>query len=157
MWRRSDGADPLLTGIEILLVHPGGPFWAKKDEHAWSIPKGEFDPASETPSEAAQREFDEELGQPVPCGDLLTLDPFRAGKKQLHAFAVEGDIDPACIRPEDTHRSMVELTWPPTSQQIIEFPEVDRAAWFDLAEAEAKLHKGQAPLVDQLRSRLGNR
>ena len=142
------------AGIEILLVHPGGPFWAKKDEHAWSIPKGEFDPDSETANEAAHREFEEELGQPAPQGDVVELTPFRAGKKQLYAFAVEGTFDETTIQPDDTHRSMVELTWPPRSEQTATFPEVDRAAWFDLATAETKLHKGQVRLVDQLRTRL---
>jgi len=147
--RRSEGA----TGIEILLVHPGGPFWAKKDEHAWSIPKGELN-ENESPADAAVREFNEEVGQPVPEGELVALDPFRAGKKWLHAYTVEGDIDAELVDPNDTHRSMVELVWPPRSDRKQLFPEVDRAAWFDLAEAPIKLHKGQAPLVGLLLAKL---
>ena len=154
VWRHADRSGQPKAGIEILLVHPGGPFWAKKDEHAWSIPKGEFDPDDETPINAARREFEEELGQPAPGGDLLTLDPFRAGKKRLHAFAVEGDFDTTAIKPDDTHRSMVDLEWPPRSGEVAHFPEIDRAAWFELAKAAEKLHKGQAPLAIQLTSRL---
>lgn len=154
LWRRTEGPTADGAGIEILLVHPGGPFWAKKDEHAWSIPKGEFDPDSETPEAAARREFNEEIGLQTPNGQVLVLDAFRAGKKRLHAFAVEGDLDPAVVQPGDTHRSMVELEWPPRSGQTQLFPEVDRAGWFDLDEAAAKLHKGQAPLVEQLRTAL---
>lgn len=150
VWRRSDHAGD----IEILLVHPGGPFWAKKDAHAWSIPKGEFDPEIETPHAAALREFDEEMGLAAPAGEVFPLDPFRAGKKRLHAFAVEGDLDVDAIQPSDTHRSMVELEWPPRSGQTQHFPEVDRAGWFRLGEAADKLHKGQRPLVDQLETKL---
>ena len=161
VWRRSassplDGSI-LDGGIEILLVHPGGPFWAKKHEHAWSIPKGEFDPATETAQDAAFREFLEETGLPVPEGEIVTLDPFRAGKKQLHAFAIEGDLDADVIQPDDEHRSMVELEWPPRSGQKQQFPEVDRAAWVALSNAGEALHKGQGPLVDQLKVRLLDR
>ncbi len=153
VWRRCSGR-PLEDSIEIFLVHPGGPFWAKKVEHAWSIPKGEFDPATETPADAAFREFLEEVGLPVPEGEILTLDPFRAGKKQLHAFAIEGDLDADIIQPNDEHRSMVELEWPPRSGQKQLFPEVDRATWVALSDAGGALHKGQGPLVGQLRMRL---
>jgi len=154
LWRRAARSSEGRVGIDILLVHPGGPFWAKKDEHAWSIPKGEFDPNTETASDAAAREFAEELGQPVPKGELLALDPFRAGKKRLSAFALEADFDTSVIQPGDTHRGMVELEWPPRSGQIQQFPEVDRAAWIDLTNATEKLHKGQAPLIEQLQSAL---
>lgn len=151
VWRRT-AAD-----IEILLVHPGGPFWAKKDEHAWSIPKGEFDPGTETPQAAAHREFVEELAQPVPAGDVIEIESFRAGKKRLYAFAIEGDVDITLIGPDDTNRSTVELEWPPRSGQTQLFPEVDRAAWVALDNAATKLHKGQAPLVERLREALAKR
>lgn len=159
VWRRRAGGgisvDGIsIDGIEILLVHPGGPFWAKKDEHAWSIPKGEFDPETETAVDAATREFVEELGRLVPEGDLTMLKPFRAGKKQLHAFAVEGDVDAEMIQPDDQHRSMVELEWPPRSGRTATFPEVDRAEWVTLSEAEGKLHKGQRRVVDELQAML---
>ena len=139
LWRRRstgehDG-DPPDGAIEILLVHPGGPFWAKKDEHAWSIPKGEFDPATETAEDAAAREFLEEIGLPVPAGEMVAIDPFRAGKKQLHAFAIQGDLDADTVQPDDQHRSMVELEWPPQSGQTQKFPEIDRAAWVGLSDA----------------------
>lgn len=145
VWRRVDNG----TGVEIFLVHPGGPFWSKKDEHAWSIPKGELEDG-EPPVEGAIREFAEEVGRQVPEGELVALEPFRAGKKQLHAFTVEGDLNAALVRPDDTHRSMVELEWPPRSGERQLFPEVDRAMWCDLGEARGKLHKGQGPLVEQL-------
>ena len=98
LWRRVGGDRITLDhefevgrDIEILLVHPGGPFWARKDEHAWSIPKGEFNPDDEDPRAAAQREFEEELGQPVPSGSAIELRPFQAGRKRLYPFAIEGD------------------------------------------------------------------
>lgn len=152
IWRRSDRAaaeSPELT-VEVLVVHPGGPFWAKKDEHAWSIPKGEFDSASESPLDAAKREFEEEMGAAAPAGPFVTLTPFRASKKELHAFAVEGDFDASSIAPEDEHRSMVEMEWPPKSGRQQRFPEVDRAAWIPLSSLADKLHKGQQPIVGQV-------
>ncbi len=149
LWRRGhDGS----AGIEILLAHPGGPFWASKDEHAWSIPKGEFDPATEAALDAARREFEEELGTVVPASAdaPVAIPPFRAGRKTIHAFAVEGDLDPATIGPEDRHRSLVTTVWPPRSDREIEFPEVDRVAWFPLERVQHQLHKGQAPIVPAL-------
>ena len=144
LWRRRS------AGLEVLLAHPGGPFWAKKDEHAWSIPKGEFDPDVEAALEAARREFKEELGTAPPdviSSPPVTIPPFRAGRKTIHAFAVEGDFDPASIAPEDRHRSLVTMVWPPRSERTTEFPEIDRVAWFSIEQAPAKLHKGQAPVV----------
>ncbi len=140
-------------GFEILLVHPGGPFWAGKDEHGWSIPKGEFDPGTEPAVEAAHREFAEELGRPVPGFELqdgvdpdgLVLDPFRAGRKTIHAVLVAGDFDADRIES-----NTVDIEWPPRSGRVITVPEVDRAAWFSLTEARTKLHKGQIPLVDRV-------
>lgn len=150
LWRRPDPGEHAGL-IEILIVHPGGPFWSGKDAHAWSIPKGEFDPEIETPEAAAIREFDEEIGVPVPSGERIALPQFRAGKKTLYAFAVEGSLDADLVQPEDQHRSMVDIVWPPRSGRIQRFPEVDRAAWVDLDAAEAKLHKGQSPLVERVR------
>ena len=159
LWRRVGGDRTTLDhefevgrDIEILLVHPGGPFWARKDEHAWSIPKGEFNPDDEDPRAAAQREFEEELGQPVPSGSAIELRPFQAGRKRLYPFAIEGDFDVDRLDPDDEHRSHVSLEWPPRSGTVIEFCEVDRAAWIHLADAPFKLHKGQAPLLTALRS-----
>ena len=133
---------PAGDDIEIWLVHPGGPFWAKKDTHGWSIPKGEFEPSSEEAQLAAAREFEEELGHPVPPGHLTPLTPFRAGKKRIHAWLVEGDLDATNITS-----NTFEMEWPPKSGQLQAFPEVDRAAWFSLQDAATKLHKGQLPII----------
>lgn len=140
---------------EILLVHPGGPFWAAKDEHAWSIPKGEFDPETEAAIDAAAREFAEELGQPLPTepdqDHWIELPVFRAGKKTIHSWLVEGDLD-----PESVMSNHFEMEWPPRSGKLASFPEVDQARWFSLQDAPSKLHKGQAPLcgfVDQALTR----
>lgn len=129
--------------LRVLLVHPGGPFWANKDEHGWSIPKGEFDPATEDPEAAAVREFGEETGQPVPDGPRIALEPFKAGRKTISAWLVEGDLDPA-----EVTSNLFEMEWPPRSGSIQEFPEVDRADWFTLDECQTKLHKGQVPICE---------
>jgi predicted NUDIX family NTP pyrophosphohydrolase len=132
-------------GLQLLLAHPGGPFWAKKDEHAWSIPKGEFDPAVETPAQAALRELAEELGASVP-GPMLPLSAVKQpGGKVVHAFAVEQDFDPAALVS-----NLFTLEWPPRSGRQQQFPEVDRVAWFSLEESRTKLLVGQLPLVDEL-------
>ena len=131
-------------GIQIFLVHPGGPFWAKKDAGAWSIPKGEF-AAGENPLEAAQREFEEETGRKV-SGTFRELAPCRlASRKIVHAWAVEGDIDADAIRS-----NMFEMVWPPKSGRLAQFPEVDRGGWFTLDEARRRINKGQVPLLDEL-------
>ena len=137
--RRADGA------LEVLLAHMGGPFWARKDEGAWSIPKGELDPGEE-PLAGALREFAEELGQAPPDGPAIELGEVRqkAGKRVV-AFAVEGDFDPAQIVP-----GTFELQWPPRSGRTQAFPEVDRVAWFDLETAAAKLVRGQVALLERL-------
>ena len=139
---------------EILLVHPGGPFWAGKDQHAWSIPKGEFDPETEAAIDAASREFAEELGQPAPAGSdrraWVELRPFRAGKKSIHSWLVEGDLDPAGI--VSNH---FEMEWPPRSGKVSSFPEVDQACWFSLQDAPSKLHKGQVPICGLIETTLG--
>lgn len=129
--------------MEILLVHPGGPFWANKDTNGWSIPKGEFDPETESALDAAVREFSEELGHPVPAGKPVALPPFRAGRKTIHGFLVAGNLD-----PETISSNHVEMEWPPRSGSTASFPEVDRAGWFSLDQAATKLHKGQLPLCD---------
>lgn len=123
----------------------GGPFWARKDEAAWSIPKGEHD-ADEDPLAAARREFGEELGKPVPPGPLVDLGEFRQPSgKRLRAWALEAQLDVSEI-----HSSTFALEWPPRSGRPQEFPEVDRAAWFGLDTARRKVVRGQVPLLDAL-------
>jgi predicted NUDIX family NTP pyrophosphohydrolase len=135
---------------EVLLVHPGGPFWAKKDLGAWSIPKGEPEPG-EDPRACALREFAEELGSPPPDSELVALGEIRQrGGKVVTAWAVEGNLDPETVRSET-----FTLEWPPRSGVQREFPEVDRAAWFAPEEARRKLVPAQAELVDRLLERLG--
>ena len=131
--------------LQVLLVHPGGPFWSRKDDGAWSIPKGEYVDGDD-PQAVARREFAEELGAPPPAGTLLDLGEIRqAGGKRVRAFAVEGELDVAQITS-----NTFEMEWPPRSGQIEEFPEVDRAAWFDLDTARTKVLAGQRPLLDTL-------
>ncbi len=138
LYRRRAGS------LEVFLVHPGGPFWAKKDDGAWSIPKGEAAPG-EALLEVARREFREETGFAVE-GAFKALTPVRqAGGKTVHAWAVEGDCDPAAIAS-----NRFSLEWPPHSGRKQEFPEIDRAQWFDLAAARRKLNRGQLPLLDAL-------
>ena len=133
--------------LEVLLVHPGGPLWAKKDEGAWSIPKGEIDP-EEDPLAAARREFKEELGSSV-SGDFVTLAPIRqASGKLVYAWAVEADFDPATFTS-----GTFSMEWPPRSGRQQEFPEVDRAEWFTIDDAKRKINKAQIALLDQLNSR----
>lgn len=140
------------AGAEVLLVHPGGPFWSRRDLGAWSIPKGEIDPG-ETAEEAACREFGEELGA-TPAGPLVALGSIRqrAGKS-VEAFAVEGDMEAErffCA-------TEVELEWPRGSGRIRRFPEIDRAAWFPLPEARLRLLAAQAALIDRLEAMLRDR
>jgi predicted NUDIX family NTP pyrophosphohydrolase len=132
--------------LEVLLVHPGGPLWAKKDEGAWSIPKGEID-ADEDPLAAARREFEEELGSPVD-GEFVTLSPIRqASGKWVHAWALESDFDTTTFKP-----GTFSMEWPPKSGRREDFPEVDRVEWFTIDEAKQKINKGQIALLDQLNS-----
>jgi len=128
--------------LEVLLVHPGGPFWAKKDDGAWSIPKGEID-EGEDPLAAARREVAEELGVALD-GPFMPLEPVRqAGGKVVHAWAIEADVDPATITSNTFH-----MEWPPRSGRRQTFPEVDRAAWFTIGQARSKILRGQLPLLD---------
>ena len=130
------------SGLEVFLIHPGGPFWAKKD--AWSIPKGEYTP-DEDPLAAALREFQEETGSPVD-GDFLALGVIRQPSgKQVTAWAVEGDFDPATLVS-----NTCQIEWPPRSGRHIEIPEADRGAWFTLESAREKIFKGQDALLDRL-------
>jgi len=136
-------------GLEVLIAHPGGPFWARKDAGAWSIPKGEYD-ADEDPWQAAQREFAEELGRPAPQGPRIELGDIRqSGGKVVTAFAVRAEFDVT-----DCRCNSVVLEWPRGSGRMLEFPEVDRVAWVSESEARVKLIKGQLPLLDRLRERL---
>jgi predicted NUDIX family NTP pyrophosphohydrolase len=141
-WRRA------ASGPEFLLVHPGGPFWAGKDEAAWSIPKGLIEPG-EDPWAAARREFAEELGQPI-AGDPQPLTPCRtSGGKVILAFLVEADLDVSAVRSNS-----FEIEWPPRSGLTASFPEIDRAEWFDAPMALWKAHKGQRPILSEAVSRL---
>jgi len=137
--------------LELLLVHPGGPFWARKDLGAWSIPKGEY-AEGEDPLAVAKREFAEELGTPPPQGTVLTLGELvQPSRKLITAFALEGDFDPATLTS-----NRFELEWPRGSGRKQSFPEVDRAAWFAPAKAREKIQPGQAPFIDRLLERLGS-
>lgn len=131
-------------GIEVLLVHSGGPYWVNRQWQAWSIPKGEIDPGEETFA-AAQREFQEETGQ-RPQGQFQALRTVRqSGGKLVFAWAFEGDFD-----PDTLHSNTFTLEWPPNSGQMREFPEVDQAAWFSLAEAKQRIIKAQSQFLDEL-------
>lgn len=134
--------------IEVLLVHPGGPFWARRDLGAWSIPKGEHD-HDEDPLAAARREFHEELGTAPPEGPLVDLGEIRQkGGKVVRAWALEGDLD-----PEGIVSNTFSLEWPPRSGRWIEVPEVDRAGWFSLEEAGERINPAQVALLDRLAER----
>jgi predicted NUDIX family NTP pyrophosphohydrolase len=131
-------------GLEVLIGHMGGPFWARKDDGAWSIPKGEYGEGEE-PESVARREFEEELGSPVPAADLAPLGEVKASGKVLIVWAAEGDLDAqACTS------NTFELEWPPRSGRVQEFPEIDRAAWVPVDVARTKLVKGQVPFLDRL-------
>jgi len=132
------------AGLEVFLVHPGGPFWAKKDLGAWSLPKGEFN-EDEEPLEAAKREFTEETGFTIE-GAFHQLEPLRQrGGKVVHAWAVEADCDASQIRS-----NLFSLEWPPKSGRMRQFPEVDRAAWFPIDEARRRILPSQLGFIEQL-------
>jgi predicted NUDIX family NTP pyrophosphohydrolase len=142
MFRRSRGP------IEVLLIHPGGPFWAKKDDGAWSIPKGIFEQGEDALS-AARREFEEETGS-SPAGPIIELGVFKQpGGKHVHVWAVEDDFDLASFKSNS-----FSMEWPPRSGRKQEFPEADRAGWFTPDEAVVKLLKGQRPIIKALLDRL---
>lgn len=135
--------------LEVLLVHPGGPFWAKKDAGAWSIPKGEIEEGEDALA-AARREFEEETGRSAE-GSFVPLQPIRQrGGKHILAWAFEGDFDPLQLRS-----ATFSMEWPPRSGQQRDFPEVDRAAWFAVEEARRRVNAGQVPLVDELSRLVG--
>jgi predicted NUDIX family NTP pyrophosphohydrolase len=152
VFRRTAGRDADQhpeAGVEVLVGHLGGPFWARKQEHAWSVPKGEHE-ADEEPLAAAYREFLEETGQPAPAGDLLDLGTVRqSGGKLVTLWAVEGDLDAAAL---ESNTFAVE--WPPRSGRTQEFPELDRFAWAEVGTARELLVKGQLPFLDRLLDRL---
>ena len=148
---RSDaGAVDAANRPEVLLVHPGGPWWRGRDLHSWSIPKGEVEPG-EDPRAVAGREFAEELGRPAPVGPWLDLgDVVQAGGKRVRAWALRGDFDTGAARS-----NTFEIEWPPRSGRRQRFPEIDRAEWTPTDAARRKLVPGQVPLVDRLLAALG--
>lgn len=132
------------SGLEVLLVHPGGPYWAARDAGVWSIPKGEYE--GEDPLAAARREFEEELGSPTPHGPVIDLGEVRLKSgKRVRAWAIEGDLDAATA-----HSNTCEVQWPPRSGRMIVIPEVDRAEWFDLTEAGRRINPAQSVLIERL-------
>jgi len=140
LYRRTD------QGLEVLLGHMGGPFFAKRDAGAWSVPKGEYEPEEETAWDAARREFQEELGLPPPDGEALPLGEVRqTNGKIVTAWAIEADLDPATIEP-----GTFRMEWPPRSGQLREFPELDRVEWFAPDRARAVIVKAQAAFLDRL-------
>ncbi len=148
LYRQSAGS-PGVTTVEVLLAHPGGPFFSRKDRGCWTIPKGEYDDG-EAALVAAEREFLEEIGSPVPPGARLDLGEVRqASGKRVRAYAVEGDLE-----PENVSSNLFEMEWPPSSGQMEWFPEVDRAEWFPFDEAIKRLNPAQVPFVERLADRL---
>ena len=137
--------------LEVFLVHPGGPFWVKKDIGAWSLPKGEY-PEGEDPLAAARREFEEETGFPAPADAVALGELKQAGGKLVTAWAAEGDCDPAKLVS-----NTCEIEWPPRSGRTMEIPEVDRAAWFAIDEARAKILPSQQPFLARLLSALNSK
>jgi predicted NUDIX family NTP pyrophosphohydrolase len=143
LYRRRGG------GLELLLAHPGGPFFTQRDEGYWTIPKGEVDPDEELLA-VARREFEEETGHTAPDGEPISLGSIvQKGGKVVHAWALEGDLDPAT-----SVSNMFEMTWPPRSGRRESFPEIDRVAWFDPAEARRRVKPTQIPLFERLEAAL---
>jgi predicted NUDIX family NTP pyrophosphohydrolase len=133
-------------GLEVFLAHPGGPFWARRDAGAWTIPKGLVE-AGEDELAAALREFEEETSS-KPAGECVDLGTIRQkGGKVVHAYACEGDMDPSEVRS-----NLVRMEWPRGSGRMLEFPEIDRCGWFDLATARTKINEAQVELLDRLQS-----
>ncbi|NML55227.1 NUDIX domain-containing protein [Streptomyces sp. R302] len=149
VFRRSGAED---DGIEVLIGHMGGPFWARREQAAWSVPKGEYGP-EEAPEDAARREFREELGLPVPEGEWLALGEVRqGGGKTVTVWAVEGDLDPAAVVP-----GTFSMEWPPRSGVLAEFPELDRVGWFTAEAAAPLLVAGQREFLERLVTRVHGR
>lgn len=147
VFRRVDDPDGRVSRVEVLLGHMGGPFWVRKDQGAWSVPKGEHGPEEE-PRAAARREFEEELGLPAPEDGWLDLGEVRqSGGKVVRVWAVEGDLDPASVTP-----GTFELEWPPRSGRRQLFPELDQVAWLDLAAAADRVVSAQRVFLDRLRT-----
>jgi predicted NUDIX family NTP pyrophosphohydrolase len=150
LWRR--GPD----GIEVLLGHPGGPFFTSRDAGYWSIPKGEVEAEERAAGDpglaaVARREFAEETGHPVPDGPLIPLGSIvQKGGKVVHAWTAEGDLDPS-----DAHSNLFTMVWPPGSGRIASYPELDRVAWYGLDEARRRVKETQIPLIDRLEAALG--
>lgn len=157
MTRTSAGLLPYHVGADGLLVfiaHLGGPLWAPRDERAWSLVKGEFDPGSEAPKAAAAREWTEETGVPVPSGEWLDLGSVRqSGGKVVHGFAVAAELDLAVGEPSPD-AGMVTILWPPHSGRTVTFPEIDRAQWWSLPQARPRLVTAQCAFLDRLHQRL---
>lgn len=143
VYRRRHGA------IEVLLGHPGGPFWARKDKGAWSVPKGELEDGEDL-LEAAKREFKEEIGHAAPEGEYIELGSIRRNSKEIYVWAVEGDLDTSSILS-----NTFQMEWPPKSGKQIEVPEIDRAAWVPLTTAPEKMHTGQDAFISRLAEALG--
>ncbi len=137
--------------LEVMLGHMGGPFWSRKDDAAWSIPKGQREEGEE-PLDTARREFEEEIGQPAPDGEVVALGDVRqgGGRKIVEAWAIEGDMDVSEIES-----ASFEMEWPPKSGNLREFPEFDRAEWFDLDSARGRIVKAQAAFLDRLVEQIG--
>jgi predicted NUDIX family NTP pyrophosphohydrolase len=143
LFRRKNG------NVEVMVVHPGGPFWARKDQGAWSVPKGEFEEGEE-PFKAAQREFGEELGRAAPEGEPIELGSIKIKTgKTIYAWAIEADFDPSNIIS-----NTFEMEWPPKSGKTQQFPEIDKAEWFALDTAASKMHQGQAAFLERLAEHL---
>lgn len=144
LYRRKGGQ------IEVLLGHPGGPFWAKKDKGAWSLPKGEFDEGEDSLT-AAKREFGEEIGQQAPDGEYQEIGTVKLKSgKTIYGWALEADMDVSTVMS-----NTFEIEWPPKSGKMQEFPEIDRAQWLTLAAAKEKMHTGQSEFIDRLATQLG--
>jgi predicted NUDIX family NTP pyrophosphohydrolase len=144
LYRLREGA------LEVLVGHPGGPFFGRADLGNWSIPKGER-AADEDLEATARREFEEETGHPVPSGPLLDLGSVRQkGGKVVYAWATEGDLDPA-----EATSNMIEIPWPPFTGRVVRFPEIDRVAWFDPVEVRRRIKEAQVPFVERLEAALG--
>ncbi len=134
--------------LKVLIAHPGGPFFAKKDESIWSIPKGLYED-DEKPLDAAKREYEEEIGIPLPGGPFIDIGEIERKDKIIKAWAVEGDVDERAV-----HSNTFEMEWPPRSGKKQEFPEIDRAQWFDIQTAAKKLQPTQVPFLERLAEHL---